>query len=625
MKTQLICLAFLLGTTTLTAADKPNIVYIMADELGYYELSCMGNPHLKTPNIDGMAATGMRFTQALAGSSVCAPTRCVLLTGKHSGHTSVRSNGGGTPLRADEETIGSMLKKVGYATGGFGKWGCGGRGSTGVPEKHGFDEFVGYYDQVHAHSYYPTYILRNSKEIPLKGNKGLSTGETYSHYVIVERAMEFIKTNKDKPFFCYLPITPPHGLFDIPDSDPAWAIYKDKDWPEQAKRYAAMVTMVDRQVGDVLKLLEDLALDKNTLVVFCGDNGGNDYFVTKENKRGFFGANKNPKTGVEFRGRKGTLYEGGLRIPMIARWPGRIAEGQTSDHLWYFPDVLPTIAELTGAEPPADIDGISIVPELFGSEAAGRKQQTHEYLYWELGKQTAVRWNNWKAVKPGAKATWELYDLNTDISETTNVADSTPEVLNQMKGFAKAAHVDAVEGTFQSTILHERDRQARWGEFERPKRRRPGKNKKLPQTGLIPMADLKIHHISSEARGNGRTGASMIDGDSRTHWHSQFNNGPKKHPHSIVIDMAKPRNVAGVRYMPRQDNGWNGALAKCEFGVSDSPDAFPKEPHTVIFKKTRDTQETQFNGTGRYLHIRILSEVNNGPWASIAEIGVIGK
>ena len=246
----------------------PNVVYIMADELGYFEPSYMGNPNIKTPNIDRMAGEGIRFTQGMAGSSVCAPTRCCFLTGKHSGHTSVRSNGGGTPMRADEETVASILKPLGYATGGFGKWGNGGRGSTGVPEKHGFDVFVGYYDQVHAHSYYPPYILRNSEEVPLAGNRGNSDGETYSHYVIMDEAMKFIRENKDQPFFAYLPVTPPHGIFDIPDEDPAWAIYRDKPWDEQAKRYAAMVTMLDRQVGDVLALLKELGLDENTLVLF---------------------------------------------------------------------------------------------------------------------------------------------------------------------------------------------------------------------------------------------------------------------------------------------------------------------------------------------------------------------
>ncbi|MGD2174511.1 MAG: arylsulfatase, partial [Candidatus Brocadiaceae bacterium] len=343
---------------------KPNIVHIMSDELGYYELSCMGHPHMKTPNIDRMAAEGVRFTQGLAGSSVCAPTRCCLMTGKHSGHTSVRKNGGGTPLRAGEETTASVLKREGYATGGFGKWGCGGRGSTGVPEEHGFDVFVGYYDQVHAHSYYPAYIVRNSEELTLPGNRGGASGETYSHYVIMDEGLKFIRDNKDQPFFCYFPITPPHGMFNIPDDDPAWQIYKDEPWPEDAKRYAAMVNMVDRNVGEVLALLKELGLDEDTIVLFSGDNGGLDYFRDEEHPRGFHAPNVDPRTGTEFRGHKGNLYEGGLRVAMLARWPARIQPGRVSDLLWYFPDVLPTAAELAGASAPDDIDGVSIVPEL---------------------------------------------------------------------------------------------------------------------------------------------------------------------------------------------------------------------------------------------------------------------
>ena len=218
----------------------PNVIYLIIDELGYYEPSYMGNLNIQTPNIDRYSAEGIRFTNGMAGSCVCAPTRCCLLTGKHSGHTSVRSNGGGTPLRADEATMASILKPLGYATGGFGKWGNGGRGSTGVPEKHGFDLFVGYYDQVHAHSFYPKYLVRNSEEMPLANNQGNREGETYSHYVIFEEAIKFIRTNKDRPFLAYLPFTPPHGNFDIPDNDPAWALYKDKPWSEDARRYAAI-------------------------------------------------------------------------------------------------------------------------------------------------------------------------------------------------------------------------------------------------------------------------------------------------------------------------------------------------------------------------------------------------
>lgn len=454
---------------------KPNVVYIMSDELAYYEVSYMGQPLIKTPHVDRMAAEGIRFTQALAGSSVCAPTRCCLMTGKHSGHTSVRKNDGGTPLRAEEETIASLLHSAGYATGGFGKWGCGGRGSTGVPEKHGFDVFVGYYDQVHAHSFYPAYLVRNSEELQLPGNRGGRSGPTYSHYVIMDHAVKFIRTNKDRPFFCYLPITPPHGMYDIPDSDPAWATYKDQPWPEEAKRYAAMVSMVDRQVAEVFGLLGELGLDERTIVFFCGDNGGQDRFRSPQHPRGFFGPNVDPKTGRAFRGGKGNLYEGGLRIPMIVRWPGKIEPGRVSELLWYFPDVLPTVAEITGVSPPEDVDGISILPELLGEKAAGRKQPQHEYLYWELGGQTAVRLGHWKAVRPRSSAPWELYDLSRDLGEEHNLAQQHPEVLDKIKSIAAEAHQPAREGTFHDRAIHEKDRRAKWGDTRQPAGRRTGR------------------------------------------------------------------------------------------------------------------------------------------------------
>ena len=601
------------------SAERTNVVYIMADELGYYELSCMGNPNIRTPRIDAMAAQGIRFTQALAGSAVCAPTRCCLMTGKHSGHTSVRVNGGGTPLRADEETVASMLKDAGYATGGFGKWGCGGRGSTGVPEEHGFDTFFGYYDQVHAHTYYPPYLVRNSEEVPLKNNHGASDGETYSQYLIHDAAKKFIRDNKDQPFFCYMPITPPHGIFDIPDADPAWQIYKDKDWPEQATRYAAMVTMVDRQVGEVLDLLRELDLEKNTIVFFCGDNGGNDYFSSKEQPRGFHGANKHPTTGVEFRGRKGQLYEGGLRIPMMARWPGKITPGQVSDLLWYFPDFMPTVAELSGAKTPADSDGISIVPELLGESAAGRKQEQHQYLYWEIGGQTAVRMGHWKAIQPRGKA-WELYDLESDVSETTDLAGAKPVVLGTMMGFAKRAHTPAVEGTFFDRAIHERDRQAKFG----GKPKRSSQANVLPKEGLLPNGDFRILRFSSQTASH--KAIDIIDGNPKTHWHSSFTPRPLAHPHELVIDLGKRYEVRGFRYLARQDNGWNGAIKKCEFVVSTSSDKFENPVMKATFTKTKQAQEVLFEPvTGRFVRVRMLSEVNGGPWASISELGVVGQ
>jgi arylsulfatase A-like enzyme len=443
--------------------SQPNIIYLMSDELGYYEPGFMGGKTIQTPNLDQMAAGGIVFRNLFAGGSVCAPTRCCLLTGKHSGHTSVRSNGGGTPLRAGEETIASMLKTRGYATGGFGKWGCGGRGSTGVPEQHGFDLFFGYYDQVHAHTYYPPYLIQNSKEVKLDGNNGGSTGKTYSHYVIHKEAMKFIRDHAKKPFFAYLPYTPPHGNFDIPDDDPSWSIYKDKPWPEAARRYAAMVTLVDRQMGEILALLKELGIEQNTLIFFSGDNGAADYFASKEFPRGVHSGNKNPQTGVEYRGKKGNLYEGGIRVPFFAFWPGKIAPGRVSDFLGYFPDVLPTIAEVTGAKAPADTDGLSMLPELLGEGAAGRKQAQHDYLYWETAGWSAIRQGQWRAVRARASQPWELFDVSSDPSESKNVAAEQPAILAKLVALAEQAHVPAVEGTFTSTEHHERDRRAKFG------------------------------------------------------------------------------------------------------------------------------------------------------------------
>jgi len=616
---------------------KPNIVYIMSDELGYYELSCMGHPHFVTPNVDRMAEEGVRFTQALAGASVCAPTRCCLMTGKHAGHTSVRKNDGGTPMRAGEETVASVLKRAGYATGGFGKWGCGGRGSTGVPETHGFDVFVGYYDQVHAHSYYPPYIVRNSEEVPLEGNHGRSDGRTYSHYVIMDEALKFIRASKDRPFFCYLPITPPHGIHDIPDDDPAWALYKDKPWPEPARRYAAMVNMVNRNVGQVLALLKELGLERDTIIFFCGDNGGMDYFRDKDHPRGFHGPNVNPKTGVAFRGQKGTLYEGGLRIPMIVHWPGHIRPGRVSDLLWYFPDVLPTLAELAGVKPPDDIDGLSIVPELLGPDAAGRKQPEHEYLYWEYGGYTAVRMGNWKAVRPRARRSrkqkgtaeeiaWELYDLDRDIQEQHNLAGEHPDILAKMVAIAKEAHEDAREGTYSNRALEQRDRQAKFGFSGQAKADVGGTVHTLPEEGLIPRKTYKLVRVSSESSANGKLATCAFDGDPGTWWHSQFQGTLHKHPHELVIDLGRERRVLGFRYLARQDGGWNGAIEECEFYVSDSPDDFGRPAARATLKKSKKPQEVTCKPVeGRYVRLVALSEVGGGPWASISELGIIGQ
>jgi len=440
-------------------AKKPNIIYLMLDEWGYFESSHMNNKYLLTPHIDQFARDGMRFTQAMAGAPVCGPTRCVLLTGLHSGHTSMRSNNGFTPIRKEEPTLASMLKTKGYATGGFGKWGIGGRGTSGIPEMHGFDTFFGYYDQVHAHTFYPKYLIHNSREVILKGNEGTSfyEGETHAQDEIFKESINFIRANKDQPFFCYLPWTPPHGLWGIDEDDESWKLFKDKPWKagqktdQDAKVYAAFMHMVDRQLGEIIQLLSDLKLTDNTLIFLCGDNGGQDYFKTKDHPDGFFGANKNPETGERFRAGKGSLYEGGLKIPFLVKWPGVIEAGSVTDHLTYFPDIMPTLADASGATSPKT-DGLSILPTLSGKGV----QKNHHHLYWEYGDQKAVRYGNWKGYKKGKKD-WELYDLNKDVEEKNNIATHHPKLVKEIMTLATESHTPVRIGDIYDRVLVDKD------------------------------------------------------------------------------------------------------------------------------------------------------------------------
>ena len=477
-----LALSYVSSAFAAAPAAKPNIVYFIIDELGYFELSGLGHPEHQTPNIDRLMADGMRFTQCLAGGPVCAPTRCALLTGTHAGHMTGRANGGFDPLREGEATLASMFKDAGYATGGFGKWGNGGRGTSGVPEKHGFDIFLGYYDQVHAHTFFPKYLVRNSKEIPLAGNTGdTKIGQTFSQYVIFDVAKKFIRENKERPFFAYLPFTPPHGQWGFPKDDPSWQLFKDKPYKfdgkmlEDARMYAAMVNLIDREVGEVRDLLKELGLADNTIIVFSGDNGANKYFPNKEYPEGVFSPNVNPHTGVKYRGFKGQLYDGGLHVPFAVCWPGKIKPGSISDHLSYFPDLMPTLAELSGTTCPKDSDGISFAPTLLGTDAAGHEQEEHEYLYWEHQKDIAVRSGNWKAIQVGGpQKPWELYNLANDLSEEHDVAAEHSDILEKLKGYAAAAHVPVEPGIVYDRALVEKDRKYRDGE---PEQKPAGKKK----------------------------------------------------------------------------------------------------------------------------------------------------
>jgi arylsulfatase A-like enzyme len=415
----------------------PNIVWIMLDDLGHGDLGCYGQKRIKTPNIDALARQGMRFTNCYAGASVCAPSRSVLMTGLHTGHTSVRANAGTVPLRPEDHTVAQMLKSSGYTNGLFGKWGLGDAGSTGVPSRKGFDESFGYLHQIHAHDYYTDFLWRNDGRSPLPGNKDGKRTQ-YSADVIADKSLEFVRQNREKPFFLYVATTLPHAKYEVPDLTP----YADEQWPENEKTYAAMVTRADRHVGSLLRLLDELDLAKNTVVFLTSDNGGPS---SDSHSADFFGSNG------KLRGQKGQLYEGGLRVPMLVRWPGHIAAGVTSDVPWSFCDFYPTAASIAGSKAPSGLDGASLVRVLTGES----RDFPARLLYWEqyqFDRKTndlrtstltqAGRLGNWKAVRSKPAGALELYDLQNDASEQHDVAAQHPAVIAKMDSLLKAAHRD---------------------------------------------------------------------------------------------------------------------------------------------------------------------------------------
>ena len=367
----------------------------------------------------------MKFTHAYSGSAVCAPSRCVLMTGQHTGHVLRRANqskDGLLSLPAGQATVARLLHDAGYATGGFGKWGLGNPNTTGVAEKQGFDVFFGYYDQKHAHDYYTDYLVRNSTNVPYQ-QSGKHTWEDYSHTRIANETLKFIEENKDRPFFCYAAWTPPHDEWVIPDNAP----FSEKPWPEEMRNYAAMVALVDKDVGRVMQKLKDLGIDDNTLVIFSSDNGANDECIEPLKSTG------------GLRGFKRMLYEGGIRAPFIARMPGKIAPGTTSDVLTTSVDFMPTAADLAGVPHPARLDGISILPTLLGQKQA----KQHESLYFEIYEpyfQQSLRMGDWKGYRLGTKAPLELYDLKADPAEKQDIAAAHPEIVKKIEAIMLAEH-----------------------------------------------------------------------------------------------------------------------------------------------------------------------------------------
>ena len=418
---------------------KPNIIFILADDLGYGDLGCYGQTMVQTPCLDQMAAEGVRFTDCYAGSTVCAPSRSVLMTGQHSGHTRVRANARLT-LRPEDITVAEVLKRAGYATGIVGKWGLGEPNTTGLPNKQGFDEWFGYLNQGRAHNYYPDYLWRNEQKVHLEGNLN-GVKEQYSHDLFTGEALDFIRRHKAQPFFLYLAYTIPHANNELGRETgdgmeiPGYGIYADESWPNPQKGHAAMISLMDYDVGQLLALLKDLGIDDNTVVFFTSDNG--------PHKEGGADPRFFSSSGP-LRGYKRDLYEGGIRVPMIVRWPGRIKPGKDSEEPCAFWDFLPTAAEIAGADAPDDIDGISLLPAMLGE-----KQQSHEYLYWEFqhGKRfkQAVRMGNWKAVRYGMKQDIELYDLSADIGEQNDLADQRPDLADRAAGIMTTARTDSKE------------------------------------------------------------------------------------------------------------------------------------------------------------------------------------
>ena len=451
----------------MSSDDKPNFIFILADDLGYADLSCLGQNKFSTPNIDSLASQGMMFTQHYSGSSVSAPSRSCLITGQHTGHTVIRGNKelpveGQHPLPSDTYTIFKMLKDNGYKTSVFGKWGLGAPDTEGAPQNQNVDEFFGYNCQRQAHNYYPYHLWHNGEKIMLDGNKDKNEND-YAPYIIHKEAIDFIKENKDTTFFMWYTSVLPHAELKVPEKElesfvgrPELELersyagcdegmyYKNGGYGSQQythAAFAAMVSILDKQVGDICRTLDSLGIADNTIIVFTSDNGPHQEGGADPD---FFDGNG------ELRGYKRDLYDGGIRVPMIIKWNGKVVENTKSDHMSAFWDFLPTMAEIIGAEIPENIDGISFLPEL----TSCGEQKKHDYLYWEFhennGRQ-AIRQGDWKAVKYDVHndGKIELYNIKDDVAEEVDVAEKYPDKVAEMDSLMKVSRVDSDLFRFQ--------------------------------------------------------------------------------------------------------------------------------------------------------------------------------
>lgn len=440
MRPLLIVTSILFAASCGWAETKPNIVYIMVNDMGPADAGFMGSMAIKTPYLDRLAKESLHFTEAYSGCTVCAPCRSVLMTGKHMGRTSVRLNTGGVPLLDEDVTVAEILKKAGYRTGGFGKWGIGDIGTSGVPEQQGFDLFYGYYHQIHAHRHYPDFLVRNGVKESIEGEPNTDKG--YAPQMIFDEMKKFIRVSASsgEPFFCYAPWTPPHGGYSFPIDDPIWGMYAGKSWQGNQKGHAAMVSLVNRYVGETMDLLAELNVLDHTIVFFHSDNGAS------------LSLQQGPdlKSSGPFRGNKRSAYEGGVRAPTLIHWRGKIKPRINREFVVSAEDVLPTLAELAGVadQVPTDVTGLSYAPVLFGK----RPPKQHEFHYWEWvqwnwgqnqavtgGMMQGLRRGNWKIARMKSDLPWELYDLANDMGEQNDLAKENPEKLKELVGFVEQA------------------------------------------------------------------------------------------------------------------------------------------------------------------------------------------
>lgn len=599
--------------------QRPNIVYILVDDMGYADLGVTGQTNFATPRIDEMARQGLLFTDAYAGSTVCAPSRGTLLSGQHTGHAWQRGNAGPIQFREDplDRAVASLLQDAGYTTALIGKSGLSCNSNDGgLPNRKGFDHFVGMTSHARAHRHYPEWIWRNGERMDLPGNHG-ETGEQYVSEVFADEAIAWLDARpKDQPFFLHLALTPPHadviaperymseylGRFD--EKPNTRGGYYKQQHPKAA--YAAMLAFIDETVGRVIDKLEEEGLAENTLVMFTSDNG--------PSSAGGKLADEFDSNGP-FRGQKRDLYEGGIRLPLVAYWPKTIEAGRTSDLPTAMWDFLPTAVELAGGEVPDWTDGISLAPTLL---ARGFEQEKHGYLYWEFyerGGSQAVRMGNWKAVRLNVlkdnDGPIQLYRLDRDPGETRDLASGHQDVVTRMQQIMADAHVP----TPVFSLKHGVDVDAL----------PPPEGRLLDETATLPINGWRVADVSSENKDNDHVGERAFDGRARSWWHTDYRNAKPAHPHHLMIDLSQSTAVAGFRYLPRQDGSDNGSIGRYTAYLSDSAKRRGDPVAQGTFDESKRQKEVRFDKpmSGRYFTIVAHDSINGSRYASIAELELL--